>query len=485
MWLQRAIVALALASQPVTAPASSQPASQPTDPPTATPPGAATPSGAVGNEAGTPQAAPQAAPPLPPRYSDAWLEAQLRNLHERYPKLTRLVELGRSHEGRPLRALVIGRKLKRRDPRPAMLLSGAHHGVELLSIDMVLDAIDVLLLRSGGKRGGGAVESELAPHAREPVLRRDPELDRRVKRWLDELVVWCVPVVNPDGVWASLNGHPRSGRKNGRDNNENSRIDSGDGVDLNRNYPFRWGSLGEVGSSSKAQSYYYRGPEPASEPETRAMIRLAESEHFAGAISYHTGTVAVLAPYTIDNVQDPAPNEAWLIGEQLVAGLPPHPQGKPFVLKRKLYSVDGTDQDFYRQRFGTLAYLVEAARRDAKDDGERIAIVRSVRPVWMRLFDRYLDGPSLSGRVLDAAGHPVRAVVGIVEQQLHEGELWHSRCRDGRFDRFLPGPGRYTLRVQAEGAPAIEQVVEVTGPRTQIELRIPTTLPKPSCPSLP
>lgn len=398
-----------------------------------------------------------------------------------------MVELGRSHEGRPLRALVIGRKLKRRDPRPAVLLNAAHHGVEVLSIDMVMDAIEVLLLRSGGKRdrAGKLTESELAAHAKEPVLRRDPELDRRVKRWLDELVVWCVPTVNPDGVWATLNGHPRTGRKNGRDTDENGRIDAMDGVDLNRNYPFRWGALGEVGSSSKPQSFYYRGPEPGSEPETRAMMRLAESEHFVASISYHTGTVAVLSPYTIDNVKDSAPNEAWLVGEHLVAGLPPHPQGKPFVLKRKLYSVDGTDQDYYRFRFGTLAYLVEAARRDAKDEAERYAIVHTVRPSWMRLFDRYLDGPTLSGRVVDASGHPVSAAVSIVEHQTFEGEAWHSRCRDGRFDRVVPGPGRYTLRVQAPGAPTVEQAVEVTQGRTVVDIRIPAIIDKPTCASAP
>ena len=487
MWSQRCIVVLtlALAGQPATAQVAGTPPTSvasgiaPSAPASGAVPASTAPAPAPASEA------PTAATPPPARYSDAWLQAQLTDLHQRYPKLTRLVELGRSHEGRPLRALVIGRKLKKRDPRPAMLLNGAHHGLEILSIDMVLDAIDVLLLRSGGKRGNKSSESELADHAREPVLRPDPELDRRVKRWLDELVVWCVPAVNPDGVWATLNGHPRTGRKNGRDSNDNHRIDPTDGVDLNRNYPFRWGALGEVGSSSKPQSYYYRGPEAGSEPETRAMMRLAESEHFAAAISYHTGTVAVLAPYTIDNVQDPTPNEAWLVGEQIVAALPAHPQGKPFALKRKLYSVDGTDQDYYRARFGTLAYLVEAARRDAKDDAERVAIVRSVRPSWMQLFDRFLDGPTVSGRVLDAAGQPVHAAVQIVEQQTHEGEVWHSRCRDGRFDRFLPAPGRYTLRVQVEGAPPFDQPVEVSAGRSQIEIRLPTVVAKSACPPLP
>jgi hypothetical protein len=428
-----------------------------------------------------------AAPAGPARYSQEWLSAQLTGLHARYPRLTRLVELGRTHEGRPVFALAIARKIKRNDPRPSMLLNGAHHGVEVLSIDMVLDAIEVLLLRSTGRRERMPLRlpDPTVPQEKVPVLRPDPELDRRVKRWLDELVIWCVPTVNPDGVWATLSGHPRTGRKNGRDTDGNGRVDATDGVDLNRNYPFRWGFLGELGSSSKPSSFYYRGPEPASEPETQAMMRLGESEHFAASISFHTGTVALLAPYTIANVKDPTPNEAWQVGEHLVAGLLPHPQGKPFVLKRKLYSVDGTDQDWYRARFGTLAFLVEGARRDAKDEAERYAIVHNVRPSWIRLFERFLDGPTLSGRVLDATGQPVIASVSIAELPTNEGEIWQTRCRDGRFDRFVPGPGRYTLRIQAEGAPSVEQVVEVGTGRSVLEIRLPAVPIRRACPAAP
>jgi protein MpaA len=38
-----------------------------------------------------------------------------------------------------------------------------------------------------------------------------------------------------------------------------------DGVDLNRNFPFRWRHLGAPGSR------FYSGPRPSSEPETRAI----------------------------------------------------------------------------------------------------------------------------------------------------------------------------------------------------------------------
>jgi protein MpaA len=57
--------------------------------------------------------------------------------------------------------------------------------------------------------------------------------------------VWVVPRLNPDGVL-------RNTRQNAH------------GVDLNRNFPRHW---------KRITGYYYSGPRPASEPETRSAMR--------------------------------------------------------------------------------------------------------------------------------------------------------------------------------------------------------------------
>jgi hypothetical protein len=373
---------------------------------------------------------------------------RLKALALRYPHLCRLVELGESLEGRPLLALVIAEALQPADSRPAVLLNGAHHGGELLSVDIVLDAIDVLL---------GEAE---------------PALGERMQRFVRELVIWCVPEVNPDGVYAVLHDSARSDRKNARDNNHNGRVDAGDGVDLNRNYPYRWGALGEKGSSSDPKSEYYRGPAPASEPETQAMMALSRRERPVASISYHTGTVAVLAPYTIDGCRNPEPNEAWQVAEWMVGKLPRHPQDRDFTLKRSLYPVDGTDQDWLRHELGTLALIIESARHTPAAAEERLAIVRVLRNTWMLLLERFLDGPSLSGEVKNEAGQAVVAELALLEQSVHEGERWTSRPRDGRFSRFLPGPGRYTVKAAVAGLPPVEQVIEVQSGRCELVLVI-------------
>jgi hypothetical protein len=360
--------------------------------------------------------------------------------------VTELYELGTTNLGRPILAMGIGRAITGARDKPAVLLNGSHHGDEPLSTAFVLDAIRYLLSRQGE--------------------------DARVDRWLDDFIVWCVPMVNPDGQ-SMFRAKKRGGRKNGRDNDGDGKHEVDEGVDLNRNYPL-------------PTQRSYRGPSAASEPETRAMIRLADSERFVGSISYHIGTAVVLAPYTTHGVVDPTPNEAWIVAAELARQMPPHPdvpKSQPFQLLRKLYAVNGTDQDWHRATHGTLALLIEGAMRATAKSPLRGSAVTSIRSSWTFLLDRYLDGPSIEGRVTDAEGRPAVAEIQIAEVRLAQGESWTSRCRDGLFSRYLAAPGRYTIIAKAAGVAPVERVVEVGHKKVRVDIELPRGAPSPApCP---
>jgi murein tripeptide amidase MpaA len=63
--------------------------------------------------------------------------------------------------------------------------------------------------------------------------------------------LWLLPAINPDGV--ALNQR----------HNVNQ-------VDLNRNFPYKWGLIAEPGN------WEYSGPSAASEPETQAMVEFVK-----------------------------------------------------------------------------------------------------------------------------------------------------------------------------------------------------------------
>ena len=369
-------------------------------------------------------------------YKDpALVEALLRAYAARFPAITRLVELGRSHQGRPVLALKISDHPERDEDEDAVLLNGAHHGSELMTIEYTLDAIQTLTER----------------YAHDP----------KVRGWVDNLEIFCVPLVNPDGNYQYMHVSRAGGRKNGRDTDGDGVLGWWDGVDLNRNYPFRWGALGELGSRAWYAESNYRGAAPASEPETAAMMRLAATQRFAASISFHTFSTAILSPYTIDGVDNPLADEAWSIAESLAAAAPNQPNGRPYRVRRKLYPVDGTDQDWHRHTHGTLAYLLEGSHHNPRDPAIRAAAVAATRPVWQALLDRVLAGPTLVGHVRDQQGRPLEATITLDDLSLRSGERWTSRPRDGRFFRALARPGEYTLRAERPGCPTLSQRVQV------------------------
>ena len=376
-------------------------------------------------------------PRIDESYKDAaMVEALLIAWAARYPQLTRLEELGRSREGRPILALLISRNAAVDEVEPAVLFDGAHHGGELISTEIVLDAMQQLL-------EGYGTNVELT-------------------RFVDTLAVWCVPLVNVDGNHRYVHETRDYDRKNARDIDDNGRLDGSDGVDLYRQYPVRWGGLGEVGSRSWPYHYRYRGPSAASEPEIVAMMQLAERERFAASIDFHTAATKILVPYTDPSMSNPVDNEAWTIAEAIGKTLPMQPSRRRYDVVRNLYPVDGTAQDWLRFAFGTVALLVEAPQHNPLPwPTARTANVVGTRGTWVGLLRAVSDGPSVRVRVVDVDGAPVEAAVTVLEQAPQQGERWTSRPRDGLAVRLRGQPGRATIIVDREGSPTVKRVVEV------------------------
>ena len=187
-------------------------------------------------------------------------------------------------------------------------------------------------------------------HAREPAslsqliyymyyLLENYETDPNIKSLVDNTEMYFVPMVNPDGYNYNQSTNPNGGgmwRKNRRDNDG---IVSHMGVDLNRNYGYEWGGPGSSGTNS---SIIYRGPEPFSESETRAMKYFCENHTFKFAFNYHSWGNLLLFPYGFDYDQF-TPDHDYFLGftEELV-----HYNNYLNVIATDLYPAAGDADDW-------------------------------------------------------------------------------------------------------------------------------------------
>ncbi len=130
-------------------------------------------------------------------------------------------------------------------PQRRMIVAGIHGGYEWNTIELAQELIEFL---------------------------------RKKPRFVPpEITLYILPALNPDGA-------ARSQGYDGRANDN--------GVDLNRNFPHNWQR-----EWPRAGCWDFRpihgGTHPASEPETRALMRFLLSQHIEALISYHSAALGI------------------------------------------------------------------------------------------------------------------------------------------------------------------------------------------------
>ncbi|XP_018306895.1 carboxypeptidase B [Mycetomoellerius zeteki] len=172
-----------------------------------------------------------------------------------YPDVCSVQSIGNSIEGQPLKVLRISNG---RTNAPAIWIDGGIHAREWISPAAVTYIIDYLVENSD-------------------VLQTD---------------YYILPVANPDGYRYTFK-YDRLWRKNRRKGTLCS------GVDLNRNFGYRWGGQG---TSSNMCYETYRGSKAFSEPETNAIRNFFENSlaNYKAYISFHSYGQYILYPWGYD-----------------------------------------------------------------------------------------------------------------------------------------------------------------------------------------
>lgn len=178
--------------------------------------------------------------------------------------------------------------------RSAVLILGGTHARELMNPDAIVGlAVDLFLSHDNGtdlKYGNRTWPAD------------------EVRIFLEALDIWLVPCTNPDGRQFVLTTDDLW-RKNRRIN-PNAARPICHGVDLNRNADFMWGvTMGNT--SCDACSIVYCGPAAFSEPETRNIRQLLDTQDFVTFLDVHSYSELVLYPWGHSPTQSTDPTKRF------------------------------------------------------------------------------------------------------------------------------------------------------------------------------
>jgi len=357
-----------------------------------------------------------------------------------------------TQENIPILAVRISDNAHMKEDEPRVLFIGQVHAEEILGVEIVMDLIDDLLFP-------------------------DPSILSHMNILKQYLDIWLIPTANPEGLNVVHEELDFSYRKNKRDLSPegpfpNNAFDYDpsigndiDGVDLNRNFSFNWAfgdTFLEPDNSDYASHYdYYKGEEPFSESEARAIRDLALENDFVFSIVWHSSRSGNLSEKVFTSWKWEEVKESPDLGimksiADYFAGNISTEDGTSTYLSVFSGSRNGKLHDWFYRETGCIQYLVECGTSNLQPDS--ILIENTIdrnKPAMVYLMDRaigyYADAAQITGRVFDATtNQPLEDV--IVEVEEHTGSILKPRLTNefGRFRRILD-VGSYNFSFRAEG----------------------------------
>ncbi len=416
--------------------------------------------------------------PFYPDFDDVlgWLQ----DLADDHPDIVDYQDIGdATHSGRDVVALKISDNVEDDEDEPVWAFTGIIHGSEQLGLRVLLDLAD--------------------------DLANDYDSNGSIQDTVDAYEIWLVFLLNPWGYdHDSGGGSQETGtRRNGASSSD----PDSSGVDLARNYDFRW----EHGGSTDPTEGRYRGPEPFSEEETAAIRDLFLEQRPLFGITFHQGNDPdggqIMRPWRGTGSDEPPDADrleevASFYGDLVFAsrllgpfcsGALEDPDGQGSCTQQddhefcnelcwepehKGLGRYGQPSNWYYHEVGTFDYTVEISDRTFNGDfmhdpdGPGIDVHDQLYKAIATEFARnHVDaiedwlawftyshgtpfqfrGPGLTGHVTDALlGTPLAATI---EVSGYTSSLIEDRTSDpqyGRYWRLLPA-GTHTVTVSKPG----------------------------------
>jgi hypothetical protein len=206
----------------------------------------------------------------------------LEDIQKNHSDIMLLKSIGKTYEGRDIWMVKISDNVLINENEPEVLFMGAHHGDEKISYEVLIYFIKYI-----------------NDNCENPS-------DVRIRNIINYTEIYIVPMLNPDGVEANT-------RKNCAPNygpDGKSPTITSIGVDLNRNYGYKWDLFLKnpekyPGTSQDDSDLNYRGESAFCENETKAIRELVNSSYFVLSLSFHSCGGVVGYPWYYTNELTP------------------------------------------------------------------------------------------------------------------------------------------------------------------------------------
>jgi g-D-glutamyl-meso-diaminopimelate peptidase len=198
-------------------------------------------------------------------YSYEILIHDLEGFQERYKDEVQIKEIGKSHFGRSIVAVKLG------EGKHNILLIGSHHGREWMTSMLLMQMLESYSHAYHNKEEYGPLPTDI----------------------LNEVSIWFIPMLNPDGVTIQQKGvdlFPKNHQGRLMTMNQGlSDFDrwkaNGMGIDLNRQYPAGWEAL----KGPKSPYYqFYKGRKPLEAKEVFELTKFINQINPSIAVAYHS-----------------------------------------------------------------------------------------------------------------------------------------------------------------------------------------------------
>lgn len=195
-------------------------------------------------------------------YTYEQMQFDIQKLKETYDGELEVKVIGQTYYGNDIPAIKIGKGKKN------VVLIGAHHGREWLTSSLLMVMLEyyVRALTTGAKVG--SFDSNM----------------------LNDVSIWFVPMLNPDGVKIQQRDIPlffvdQLFLMNEGEINFSRWKANGIGIDLNRQYPAGWREL----RGPRTPTYqFYKGKRPMEALETQALATFIDQIQPSIAVAYHS-----------------------------------------------------------------------------------------------------------------------------------------------------------------------------------------------------